>query len=50
MDFLAAGLVATMSLRKAANSAEVCRSAAFPKTSPVLVWNAVYYKESVPCR
>ena len=38
-----------MSARNATNSADVCRTAVFPSTSPVLVSNAAY-KDSVPCR
>src|SRR4029077_3595923 len=46
---LAAGWLTTMSARKATNSAEVCRAAVLPSTSPVLVLNAAY-RDNVPCR
>src|SRR3954468_19209984 len=42
------GWVATMSVKKATNSAEVWRCAVRPSTSPVLVLKAAY-SDSVPC-
>src|SRR4051812_11832605 len=42
------GWLATMSVRKATNSAEVWRAAVLPITSPVLVLKAAY-SDSVPC-
>jgi len=42
------GWLTTTSARNATNSADVCRAAVLPSTSPVLVSNA--YKDSVPCR
>jgi hypothetical protein len=46
---MAAGWSTTMSARKATNSAEVCRAAVLPSTSPVLVLSAAY-RDSVPWR
>ena len=40
VDSFAMRLIETMSVRNAMNSADVCRSAIFPGTSPVLVLKA----------
>ena len=40
VNFCAGGWFTTRSVRKATNSADVCRSAVLPSTSPVLVLNA----------
>ena len=47
VDLFAAGWWTTMSMRKATNSADVCRAAVLPSTSPVLVLKAAY-SDSVP--
>ena len=50
IDLLAArGWLTTRSVKKASNSAEVCRAAVLPSTTPVLVLKAAYRASHGAC-